>query len=692
MAGNLTQHGLENFNGYDGNDSNFMIAKTSKKKVPSGSINFYAPGSPKPMKDAEQDYEMATTNMAKVRQTYSGLGITTRLIDKDESSNEHNGAIGTNVDDDVKEGRIKYLIRQVTTFQARVHQLEAMKEKFEAALKEKDYELTRAKEHIITLSQINSQLSVQQKSQNMDVATFENVEDKEALFREIASLRMENSSLKKRQENLVNEISSLRESRSLVEQSQGSSGSGSLSLMSTQECNKELESLHQVVDSLKNTVIQQRNYLMKRKAPQMAASLPAESRVTTKAGPIVAGTTPSQELPRFRQGEEGTASPYPVLSAGNSPKSSRQLKTSALSVHGTIVGSSKGLDRANAKAQESVMHLAGLDVCNQLPAVQAGAFSDDMRGDVDKLNSPLYGSDLMYVNSINDVPVRPHSNSPKLSNHGIAVKCASPKRDSAVLVKNTKEERPQERPVRKISTEIIRPGTAPALPARSKTENFGYNPQRKSQVLTEPNSQWRTSAPTAVPNSHQPVVTQARWQDPSVGPSLTKPAPTNLSQMPVQISAQSSQYNVPPKNWPVFSAASGLGECVADMARSQGAAAEVQSTPEVAYVPMNSRRDSVDCGLSQPPRDRLNSDRLCPVCNGDFGSLSIDEFQSHVLECFDNESGPETIVAEDVPPQRVCPMCNTSFGDNMSQGEFEKHVHSHFGEEMPGENFEFLQP
>jgi hypothetical protein len=33
-------------------------------------------------------------------------------------------------------------------------------------------------------------------------------------------------------------------------------------------------------------------------------------------------------------------------------------------------------------------------------------------------------------------------------------------------------------------------------------------------------------------------------------------------------------------------------------------------------------------------------------------------------------------------------MCNSKFSQEMSQQEFEAHVHSHFGEE----NFEMLQP
>jgi hypothetical protein len=39
-------------------------------------------------------------------------------------------------------------------------------------------------------------------------------------------------------------------------------------------------------------------------------------------------------------------------------------------------------------------------------------------------------------------------------------------------------------------------------------------------------------------------------------------------------------------------------------------------------------------------------DRLCPVCNQNFSHISMDEFQTHVFECFDDteeSSGPDTL-------------------------------------------------
>lgn len=101
-----------------------------------------------------------------------------------------------------------------------------------------------------------------------------------------------------------------------------------------------------------------------------------------------------------------------------------------------------------------------------------------------------------------------------------------------------------------------------------------------------------------------------------------------------------------------------------------------------------------------------SSNRLCPVCNQDFNHISMEDFQAHVLDCFDNDNGPDTLQAEmmasDYPPMpmqpsqqmgmgripvRLCPMCEKEFSLSATQSEFEQHVHRHFGEEA----FEVLQ-
>lgn len=88
---------------------------------------------------------------------------------------------------------------------------------------------------------------------------------------------------------------------------------------------------------------------------------------------------------------------------------------------------------------------------------------------------------------------------------------------------------------------------------------------------------------------------------------------------------------------------------------------------------------------TDPSRARLNSDKLCPVCNNDFSHVSMEEFQTHVFECFDDEAAPETMKPQTCV-DRTCPMCDMRFGASTSQVEFEKHVHDHF------DGFEELVP
>ncbi|CAG5126411.1 unnamed protein product [Candidula unifasciata] len=117
---------------------------------------------------------------------------------------------------------------------------------------------------------------------------------------------------------------------------------------------------------------------------------------------------------------------------------------------------------------------------------------------------------------------------------------------------------------------------------------------------------------------------------------------------------------------------------------------------EVVYVNasgnqgmFSSTSSSVD---PDPSASRLNSDKLCPVCNNDYSQVSMEEFQTHVFECFDDENPPETMKAHPSSPERLCPMCSASFSFDLPQAEFERHVHGHFGEENPGEPFEILHP
>lgn len=93
-----------------------------------------------------------------------------------------------------------------------------------------------------------------------------------------------------------------------------------------------------------------------------------------------------------------------------------------------------------------------------------------------------------------------------------------------------------------------------------------------------------------------------------------------------------------------------------------------------------------------------NLDRKCPVCGQDFSHISMDEFQTHVFECFDDAeeaNAPETLQPQNSTKQssgsanRICPMCEKQFPESVTQQFFEGHVQSHFDEIDP---FEVLHP
>jgi predicted nucleic acid-binding Zn-ribbon protein len=116
---------------------------------------------------------------------------------------------------------------------------------------------------------------------------------------------------------------------------------------------------------------------------------------------------------------------------------------------------------------------------------------------------------------------------------------------------------------------------------------------------------------------------------------------------------------------------------------------------DVLYVNTSSCQSSSTPISSSPvdlesSRVKTNSDRLCPVCSHIYKNVSIEDFQTHVLDCFEDENPPETMKPQS-SPNRLCPMmCGAKFGPETSQAVFENHVHSHFSEDCIAENFEML--
>ena len=129
-----------------------------------------------------------------------------------------------------------------------------------------------------------------------------------------------------------------------------------------------------------------------------------------------------------------------------------------------------------------------------------------------------------------------------------------------------------------------------------------------------------------------------------------------------------------------------------------------QEHDDLTHFRNNSPLEVNQTNQIQETRDTLISeagsvlDRKCPVCGMDCSQISMDEFQTHVFECFDNTDdtsiAPETMQPQRTPEQtmmggsRVCPMCEKQFPESTSQQYFEGHVQSHF--EEVAEQFEVL--
>ncbi|XP_046570381.1 tax1-binding protein 1 homolog [Haliotis rubra] len=84
-----------------------------------------------------------------------------------------------------------------------------------------------------------------------------------------------------------------------------------------------------------------------------------------------------------------------------------------------------------------------------------------------------------------------------------------------------------------------------------------------------------------------------------------------------------------------------------------------------------------------------STEKICPVCSRDFASMPMEDFQTHVFECFDDSSAPETLRPGQI--ERICPMCNALYPETVPQEEFERHVQTHFEQEIT-DRFEILDP
>ncbi|XP_069119848.1 uncharacterized protein [Argopecten irradians] len=90
----------------------------------------------------------------------------------------------------------------------------------------------------------------------------------------------------------------------------------------------------------------------------------------------------------------------------------------------------------------------------------------------------------------------------------------------------------------------------------------------------------------------------------------------------------------------------------------------------------------------------VTDSQICPVCNKNFPTTPINEFQQHVLDCIDGGEEEGTPTLQNISQGengRECPMCTAVFPGGLPQEEFERHVQEHFGEDPMMERFEVLQ-
>lgn len=123
---------------------------------------------------------------------------------------------------------------------------------------------------------------------------------------------------------------------------------------------------------------------------------------------------------------------------------------------------------------------------------------------------------------------------------------------------------------------------------------------------------------------------------------------------------------------------------------------------EDAVFRTSTSADNKNVQVSQPVQEETGDGnvaavKVCPVCNEEFSRLTLDQFQMHVFECFDNcDESPATLqpatAVNSSDDDRTCPMCGDNFPLTIPQETYEQHVLAHFGEDPLVERFEMLQP
>ncbi|XP_013066319.2 uncharacterized protein LOC106054818 isoform X1 [Biomphalaria glabrata] len=641
--------------------------------------------------------EMDLINLLRTTQTNTGpLVVDPQYVNLEVSSS------CDNVGESVKDAHIKYLQRQVTVLQASLFKYEGWSHKMVAITKERDdafNELTALqsenkilaeKNKILQMEMNNMEANFQRKLQQTE-AEMEallqqgargtdlmlSVRGNEKLLEELERLKAENRTLKESLSRLEAENKHLKELSMSVSNSSHSLGNVA--------CSQELEYLHKVVDTLKKTVLEQRRFLLSMRSPNMSSSAkeipslqPSFSTASqagfeasaSKDSPVALMKRPSDTSGALTQ--QPPALNRIIFSREETgdnmiESKSQDFRQSANSnaINGVAEGSKNEL-LDNLKLQNSlnVMPRNHVSAVESQMAIQKPLNLDQNGSGESSRPAAISGYIQMYS------PRHRVSQSEVLGRR-VAEEQSNQFSKSVTIAHNSEyvNTNTVNRPVK--------PDPLHYLSKEEVTNNIGYNlksghsPSQPANYEPLRHSAWDTAQllgdDIAINSNSQ----NSRQQQGVLQPiQLRADAVVANNRANISNSSVKSPAQPPPPPHRPKSHISSLGG---------------------NHIYANEQSPSDTVILREPrPVQQQQSDRLCPVCSKDFSMLSMEEFQTHVFRCFDDDEAPETMKPEET--SRQCPMCGMNFNNSTPQAEYEKHVHSHFGEDNPGENFEILHP
>ncbi|CAL1547637.1 unnamed protein product [Lymnaea stagnalis] len=701
-----------------------------------------APGSPGSIMDYKQlvnslqkELEDRRKREAELQQFINSLKSSPGLSDSQYmqiEGSQTNDSLGENV----KDAHIKYLQRQVTVLQANMYKSEQWSSRFMIATKEKDEaldELAALKHEMKALQDDNTLLQTKlealngsyleaQKRHQQSIMELDNLRRTNCraveLVEELSKYKAENCTLKESLSRLETENKSLKE--------YSLSGNGNSQSLGNVACSQELEYLHKVVDTLKSTVMEQRYFLLNMRSPN---SLSGKNGTPPQSANATGGPSGNTSEWSNTVGREspGIKSRQPLQSAGPGDAAVQRFlpPTQPPTLRQSTPDLTNRVESGNNvwEVRSSPTH-KGSSV-KQMPAASGGLL--EMTGDgPEPGNMDTLKSQNAYSNGMARNLSRPTGTDsqkpPQKSSNGMQAMG-----DSGRLPIDTTGYVPMLSPrhYKATQSEILSRRIAEEQSnqnfLRSKSATIAHNPEKQNQGELQKQQIWpvkpdqplardqlshdmvQLGASATTAPSHMPV-NESKWEASKHGVDEQQEnmyrSYENMKSPIIQ--QQKSQLDSYRQGQQLLNSGRALKVDTLIAAPTEGnnvaqprppahrLRSQLMDPSRGLYINTVDQVPAESLALVDPDQPRLNSDKLCPVCNKDFSRVSMEDFQTHVFKCFDDENAPETMKPQET--SRVCPMCSKSFDCNTPQVEYEKHVHSHFGEDGPGEHFEILQP